>query len=148
MGKKPYWDDRREKFSQSLALGVGTEEAGAAVGYSAANSRRNAQRDDVKKRVAELRAPALAKLQDGIDAMIAEADAHFRKVCDKSLESEASISDGLNARDKWCKLHNLYRDEDPKDKQPTVIKFQLNIFGADQRARVIEHESLNGSGNH
>lgn len=66
-GRKAYWDERREKFAQALAANFSAEDAGRLVGYSAANARRNAQRPDVKARVAELKAPALAKVQAHID---------------------------------------------------------------------------------
>ena len=67
MPSKPYWDDRREKFAQALAGDMSTVAAGKLVGYSAANARRNANRKDVKARVAQLRAPSLAKVQAQID---------------------------------------------------------------------------------
>ena len=66
-GRKPFWDDRREQFAIALARGVKAEEAGKVVGYSPSNSRRNAQRADVKARVTELRAPIRAKVQDDIE---------------------------------------------------------------------------------
>ena len=53
--------DRRERFCLALAKGLSHAEAGAVVGYSAANSRRNAQREDVKARVAELTKPGRDK---------------------------------------------------------------------------------------
>ena len=60
----------REKFAQALATGFKAVEAGKLVSYSAANSRRNARRSDVKVRVAELQKPALDKVAEQIDLSV------------------------------------------------------------------------------
>jgi hypothetical protein len=78
---KPYWNPRREDFAQALARGLGVEEAGATVGYSKANARRNARLESVMARVAELRAPAQAKaaqkLEITLQSLIERAEAAY-----------------------------------------------------------------------
>lgn len=57
-------------------MGATPEDAARIAGYKgsgktfAANARRNANRADVKARVAELRAPAMAKVQEQIDISV------------------------------------------------------------------------------
>jgi hypothetical protein len=58
---------QQDRAHFALASGHPSEEAGALVGYSAANSRRNARRGDVVARVGELRAPAQAKIAERLE---------------------------------------------------------------------------------
>lgn len=147
MPRKAYWDQRREKFAIALASGMPVGEAGASVGYSAHNASRNAGRADVKARVAELLAPAKARVAEKIEANLEWATRQCIAVVEKALPGEPKVSDGLAALKLAAELNSWIPAENAKA-QPTTIKFQLNIFGADQQDRVIEHESLNGSGNH
>jgi len=95
---KPYWNDRREKFAQALASGLPSEDAGALVGYSAANSRRNARRR-VVARVGELRAPAQAKIAERLEitleSLIAEAEEVRRKAVADRQYSAAIAEKGV-----------------------------------------------------
>jgi len=92
---KPYWNDRREKFAQALASGLPSEEAGALVGYSAANSRRNARRRDVVARVGELKAPAMAKIAERLvvtlESLLEEAE-EVRRLAVSDSQYAAAIA--------------------------------------------------------
>jgi hypothetical protein len=79
---KPLRDPKMEKFSQALLSNIAAgmprskaaHEAGLAAGYTgkslASNSRKRAQRKDVKARMAELAAPAIEKAQESITATL------------------------------------------------------------------------------
>jgi hypothetical protein len=135
---------RTETFCQALAMNLTPEQAGQIAGYKgAANARRNAQLPHVKKRVAELSAPAIAKIEEAIIANKEWATRHCVEVANKALPGEPKVADGLQAirlagqMNGWMPLG----DSDGDGKMPTVIKFQLNIFGNQAQERVIEHDA-------
>ncbi len=139
------YKERNEAFALALAAGKNAIDAGQIAGFKGdANARRNAQRPDIKKRVAELRAPHLAKIDEAIANQVAWADKHLKDVADKALPGEPTVGDGLRAIDLRSKLNNWYPlGQDSEDgKTPTVIKFQLNIFdnARQEAAKIIEHE--------
>jgi hypothetical protein len=136
---------RNEEFALALATGKTPIEAGAIAGFKGeANAKRNAQRPDIKKRVAELRAPHLAKIDEAIGVSIEWATRHLKDVADLALPGLPSVADGLRAIDLTSKLHGWMPSGDSEDgKTPTVIKFQLNIFDNQRNAetaKVIDHE--------
>jgi hypothetical protein len=85
-GSKPNWSQRQEDFAQALASGLGVEKAGRTVGYSKANSRRNARLESVMARVGELRAPAQAaaaeRLEITLQSLIERAESAYRMAMD------------------------------------------------------------------
>jgi hypothetical protein len=105
MARKAYWDERREKFAQALATGFKAQEAGKLVGYSAANSRRNARRSDVKARVAELQKPALDKVAEQIDLSVEWALTRLYDIASPNLGIEAiKTPDQLRAIELLAKI--------------------------------------------
>jgi hypothetical protein len=73
MAKSSRYQDMFERFAQALALNKSPEESARIAGYQgtgatfAANARHKANRPVVKARVAELRAPGLAKVEQQIE---------------------------------------------------------------------------------
>ena len=66
---------KMEKFAQAMAAGMGPSEAARAAGYPdgsqfVRNASKRAARADVKARIAELRAPGIARAQERITASI------------------------------------------------------------------------------
>jgi hypothetical protein len=111
-GRKAFWDDRREKFAQALAAGFKPEDAGKLVEYSPANSRRNARRKDVVARVIELRAPAVAKLQEKLEINIELLTKELLPIASAIIEtSEIKAADKLRALEDLAKLHGLNAPE-------------------------------------
>jgi hypothetical protein len=140
---------RLEAFAQALAMGQSAADAARTAGYPQggsfeANARKRAQRQDVKARVAELRAPHLAKVDEAIGVSVDWATRHLKEVADKALtDCEPTVADGIRSIDLLGKYHGWVPAgaADGDDKTPTVIKFQLNIFDS-QRNQTIEHEAL------
>lgn len=135
---------RDETYCQALALNLTPEQAGQVAGIKgAANARRHAQLAHIKKRVAELNAPAIARVQEQIIANKEWATKHCVEVANKALPGEPRVADGLQAIALAGKMNGWMPlgDVDEGDKLPTVIKFQLNIFGKEAQERVIEHEA-------
>jgi hypothetical protein len=118
MAKSKRFQDQREKFAQALALGNSPVEAARLAGYRgtgetfAANARRKAQRSDVKARVAELRAPALAEVQKQIDISIAWAAQKLAAIANYDLGMDAAkVSDQISALTLLAKMNGWLAPE-------------------------------------
>lgn len=123
MARKAYWDERREKFARALTTGFKAEEAGKLVGYSAANSRRNARRSDVKARVAELRKPAFDKVAAQIDLSVEWAVTRLYDIASPNLGIEAiKTPDQLRAIELLAKIKGWMAPD----------KHDLTVRSADQ----------------
>lgn len=94
-------DPKLERFSQellrNLAAGIGrsraAEEAGITAGYRgssvAANSRKRAQRRDVKARMAELARPTLARVESDIALTVEKAGAKLTAIINTDIPALA-----------------------------------------------------------
>jgi hypothetical protein len=135
-----------ERFAQALAAGLSPADAAKESGYTgtscAANAKKRAQRKDVKAMVAELRKPHLARVDEAISVSVEWATRHLKKVADKALPGDPSVADGLRAIDLTARLHGWVPggEDGGDDRNPTVIKFQLNIFDSQRQERTIKPE--------
>lgn len=94
-------DPKLEKFAQALASNIvagmprsaAAEHAAAIAGYAgrsmASNARKRAQRDDVKKRIAEILAPAAEKAHAAIEATVEWATTRLVNIASPDLGEEA-----------------------------------------------------------
>jgi phage terminase small subunit len=94
--------DRLELFAQALAAGKTPVDAAKLAGYPqgssfAANARKRAQRADVKARVAELRAPAIAKVQAVIDLSVEGQLQSLAKIAYAFDQDDVKPSDAVAA---------------------------------------------------
>ena len=94
---------RLEAFAQALAMGQTPVEAARTAGYRAArsfasNARKRAGRRDVKARVRELQAPAVAKVMERIDLSVEWTLERLAKIAATELPSaEIKASDVIAA---------------------------------------------------
>lgn len=103
-----------EKFAQALASGLSPVDAGKVAGFKGAkNCQRNANLPHVLARVAELKAPALEKLQEQIVINHQWAVDHHLKIiaAAKANIKKAGPADYLKAGENLCKLFGLYAPE-------------------------------------
>ena len=102
---------RLEAFAQALATGVTPVQAARIAGYPngsclAPNARKRARRNDVKAMIAELRKPAIEKLQKEIVANIEFATETLMSIANAELDlSKTKASDKIRAIEVLAKLH-------------------------------------------
>lgn len=132
---------RLEVFAQALAAGKTPVEAAKIAGYPRgtsfnANARKRAQRADVKAMVAELRAPALAKVQERIEISIEWATQKYLEVVRAAALSDVKVDHYLRALDGLCKLHGLNAPEKLEHAGPDGGPIE-NVIYTDDKKRAI-----------
>lgn len=118
MAKTTRYQAQREKLAQALAMGKSPEEAARLAGYQgkgktfAANARRNSNRSDVKSRVAELRAPAIAKLKQDIAISVEWASQILAAMANHKLDlEELKATDQIGALKLLAQIHGWLAPE-------------------------------------
>lgn len=122
-------DSRLETFAQQLLINLAADmprakaaqEAARKAGYKGSslgsNSRKRAQRADVKARMAELAAPALARMQETIGATIEGVTAKLMTIINYDLGMDAvKVSDQIASVRTLAELHGWNA---PKKVAPT-----------------------------
>jgi len=120
--------DQHERLAQARALGHKPNEAARLAGYKgngktfAANARKACNRSDVKARIAELRAPALEKVQEQIDINITWANQKLATMANHELDaSEIKATDQIAALRLLAQIHGWLA--------PEKIEHSLNGLG-------------------
>lgn len=134
--------DQHERLAQARALGHKPNDAARIAGYKgsgktfAANARKACNRSDVKARVAELRAPALAKLQEKIDVTIDWASQKLATMANHELDpDEIKATDQIGALRLLAQMYGWLA--------PEKIEHSLNGLG-DRLDRAIARTKQTG----
>jgi hypothetical protein len=120
--------ERLEAFAQALATGVTPVEAAKIAGYPngscfAHNARKRARRKDVKAMVAELRKPAIEKLQKKIEANFEWATKQLVDIGNLPIEIlNARASDKIRAIEVLAKLHGWNAPEKREVNAPVKVE--------------------------
>jgi hypothetical protein len=122
---------RLEAFAQALATGVTPVQAARIAGYPngscfAPNARKRARRNDVKAMVAELRKPAIEKLQKEIEANFEFAREKLMSIANAELDlSKIRASDKIRAIEVLAKMHGWNALERQVNAQAKVERIEL-----------------------
>lgn len=136
---------QHEIVAQELAAGRSAEEASATAGYPAgssfaANARKRAQREDIKARVMEIRAPAIERSAEGAGLSCEYMLARLRHLSDFNVEDYLSRPDRRGRR-----FFDIGRV--PREVLGRLAELQLDETtqgGGKRRKRVVLRTKLKG----
>lgn len=136
------WNQKLEVVAQELAAGKTPLEASEAAGYPSAassfasNARKRAQRADVRKRVREIRAPAIKRAEDGAGVTSEWMLTKLYKVANPDLgRKKTKVSDQIAAMRLAAQIKGLLVPDVALTVNNTVAT-QINNNGNGPRERI------------